>query len=123
MNGLEKASALTPDLENGEHLYLQYCVACHHRSGWGSGPREVPTLAGQQELYLLEQLIRFSILDRIKEEMHAVVIKPEVANPQTLRDLSAYIARQPPQPGPRAWGRHAAGHRPAHLRASVRRLS
>ncbi len=97
---LEKATALTPDLENGEHRYLQYCVACHHRSGWGSGPREVPTLAGQQELYLLEQLIRFSMLDRIKEEMHAVVIEPAVTSPQTLRDISAYIAGSPLNPEP-----------------------
>ena len=56
---LQKAMALTPDVRSGEHLYIQYCSSCHHRNGWGSGPREVPALAGQQDLYLLEQLIKF----------------------------------------------------------------
>ena len=62
--------SLTPNLESGQHLYIQYCASCHQRSGWGSGPREVPTLAGQQELYLLEQLIQFSDQDRIKKKYH-----------------------------------------------------
>jgi cytochrome c553 len=96
----EQAMALTPDLQNGEHLYIQYCSACHKRSGWGSGPREVPTLAGQQEIYLLEQLVQFSVMERLKEEMHDVVARPEIARPQTLRDVSAYIARRPHNPDP-----------------------
>lgn len=97
---LQKAMALTPDLGRGEHLYIQYCSACHHRSGWGSGPREVPTLAGQQDLYLLEQLIQFSTLDRKKAEMHGVVTKPELDSPQALRDVSSYIASRPHNPEP-----------------------
>jgi len=95
---LEKAKNLTPDLQSGEHLYIQYCSACHRRSGWGSGPREVPTLAGQQDLYLLDQLIRFSTQDRIKPEMHEVVSQPSLTNPQALRDVSAYISTHPRNP-------------------------
>lgn len=76
---LKKTMALTPDVQSGEHLFLQYCAACHHRTGWGSGPREVPTLAGQQDLYLLEQLIQFSLLDRREAEMHEVVSRPGIA--------------------------------------------
>jgi cytochrome c553 len=95
---LEKAMALTPNGQSGEHLYIQYCAACHHRSGWGSGPREVPTLAGQQDVDLLEQLIKFSTQDRSKPEMHDVVSKPELANPQAMRDVSAYIAVRPHNP-------------------------
>jgi cytochrome c553 len=97
---LKEAMALTPDLASGEHLYIQYCSACHKRSGWGSGPREVPTLAGQQEFYILEQLMQFSASERLKVEMHEVVIRPEVAGLQTLRDVSAYAARRPPNPDP-----------------------
>jgi len=92
--------ALTPDVQNGEHLYIQYCSACHKRSGWGSGPREVPTLAGQQEVYLLEQLVQFSVMERLKDEMHDVVARPEIASPQVLRDVSAYIAQRPRNPDP-----------------------
>src|SRR5262245_43352597 len=95
LNLLQRAMALTPDLQSGEHLFIQYCAACHRRSGWGSGPREVPTLAGQQDLYLLEQLIQFSTLDRKKAEMHEVVSKPELDNPQALRDVTSYIAARP----------------------------
>lgn len=95
---LEKTKGLTPNLESGEHLYIQYCSACHHRSGWGSGPRQVPTLAGQQDLYLLEQLIRFSTEDRTKAEMHEVVAKPALTNSQALRDVSSYIAARPRHP-------------------------
>jgi len=97
---LQKAMALTPDPQSGGHLYIQYCSTCHHRSGWGSGPREVPTLAGQQDLYLLEQLIQFATLDRKKAEMHEVVTKPELDNAQALRDVSSYIATRPHNPDP-----------------------
>lgn len=95
---LQKATALTPDPQSGEHLYIQYCSACHHRSGWGSGPRGVPTLAGQQDAYLLEQLIRFSTQDRSKPEMHDVVTRPELDSPQAMRDVSSYIAARPHNP-------------------------
>lgn len=98
LNMLQKDLALKPDLRSGEHLYIQYCSACHHRSGWGSGPREVPTLAGQQDSYLLEQLLQFSNLERKKDEMHEVVAKPEINSPQSLRDVSAYIASKPHNP-------------------------
>ena len=92
---LQKAMALTPNVQSGEHLFIQYCAACHHRSGWGSGPREVPTLAGQQDVYLLEQLIKFSTRDRAKPEMHDVVTRPEIDSPQAMRDVSSYIAARP----------------------------
>jgi cytochrome c553 len=95
---LQKAIALTPNLQSGEHLYIQYCASCHQRSGWGSGPREVPALAGQQDVYLLEQLINFSTQDRRKAEMHDVVTKPELDNPQAIRDVSSYIAARPHNP-------------------------
>jgi cytochrome c553 len=97
---LQKTMALMPDPGRGERLYIQYCSACHHRSGWGSGPREVPSLAGQQDVYLLEQLIQFSVLDRKKAEMHAVVSQPQVASPQAMRDVSVYAAQRPRNPSP-----------------------
>jgi cytochrome c553 len=95
---LQKGLALKPDLQSGEHLYIQYCSTCHQRGGWGNGPREVPALAGQQDSYLLEQLLQFSNLERKKDEMHEVVAKPEIDSPQSLRDVSAYIASRPRNP-------------------------
>jgi cytochrome c553 len=100
LNLLGKALSIQPDPHNGELLYIQYCSACHRRSGWGNGPREVPALAGQQEDYLLEQLIKFSTLDRDKPEMHEVVSKPELADSKSLRDVSSYIASRARDPSP-----------------------
>ena len=98
LNMLQKGLALKPDLQSGERLYIQNCSTCHHRSGWGSGPREVPTLAGQQDAYLLEQLLQFSNQERTKDEMHEVVARPQINSPQSLRDVSAYIASKPRNP-------------------------
>jgi cytochrome c553 len=95
---LQKNLALQPDPRSGEHLYIQYCSACHQRSGWGNGPREVPTLAGQQDSYLLEQLLQFSNLERKKDEMHEVVSRAQISSPQSLRDVSAYVAGKPRNP-------------------------
>jgi len=92
---LEKAKALKPDLQSGEHLYILYCSACHYRSGWGNGPRKVPALAGQQDLYLLQELIQFSRLERQRGEMHEVVVRPAITGPQLLRDVSSYMAQLP----------------------------
>lgn len=97
---IKDSMALTPNRESGAHLYMQYCTACHQRSAWGNGPGDVPTLAGQREYYILEQLAQFSTLDRPKQEMHAAVTRPEIARPQALRDLSAYIASRPRNPDP-----------------------
>jgi cytochrome c553 len=97
---MQAAMALTPDLRKGEQLYLQYCSGCHKTSGWGSGPREVPALAGQQELYILEQLLQFAVLERLKDEMHTVVTQSEIATPHALRDVSAYAASRPGNPDP-----------------------
>jgi cytochrome c553 len=96
---LQKTMALTPDPQHGEHLYNQYCSPCHQPSAWGSAPRKIPTLAGQQSLYLLEQLIQFAVRDRMNTMMHRVVSNPEI-DPQAMRDVSAFVAARPPNPNP-----------------------
>ncbi len=62
--------AVTPDAEHGKILYLKHCARCHGGHAWGDGPREIPTLAGQRERYLIEQLARFSTSERPGSEMH-----------------------------------------------------
>ena len=47
-----KAMNAAPDAQHGRILYLKHCTGCHGRGAWGNGPKEVPTLAGQRELYL-----------------------------------------------------------------------
>ncbi|HEY0341354.1 MAG TPA: c-type cytochrome [Steroidobacteraceae bacterium] len=97
---LQNAMTLTPDTGNGEHLYNQYCSACHQPSAWGNGPHKIPSLAGQQSLYLLEQLIQFSVRDRTQAAMHRVVTQPEITSAQAQRDISAYVAALPLNPNP-----------------------
>lgn len=97
---VQKAMALPADERNGELLYVENCSGCHRTTGWGNGPRQVPTLAGQQETYLLEQLFKFATLVRKRAEMHEVVTKPVFADPQSLRDVSSYIASRRRDPSP-----------------------
>jgi cytochrome c553 len=51
-------------------------------------------LAGQREFYLLEQLVWFAALNRIAPEMHRIVERPELDNPQALRDVAGYLAHK-----------------------------
>jgi mono/diheme cytochrome c family protein len=53
------------------------------------------------------------VMERLKAEMHNVVARPEIASPQALRDVSAYVARRPHNADPdRGDGTHLrAGER------------
>ncbi len=96
--------AATPDLAHGADLYQHYCKHCHSSRGAGTGDREFPRLAGQQRLYLLNQLTQFISLNRYGPQMHRVLA--QVAEPQSLSDLSAYLAAQTPDP----YGEHGDWH-------------
>ena len=120
---LQKIMALTPDPKNGEQIYNEHCSTCHERSGWGDETRRTPMLAGQQSLYLLEQLVQFSVQDRTHQAMHRVVSKPEIASPQTLRDVADYMSRQPLNPNPEHGPPRRVEGRRAGLLANLRDLS
>jgi cytochrome c553 len=93
-----RALAATPDLEQGEALYRRFCKRCHGAEGSGNAPRELPRLAGQQRVYLLNQLVQFITLDRYAPSMHRVLARSPLQEPQSLSDLSAYLAAQSPDP-------------------------
>ena len=95
---LKQAMEATPDPERGRILYLKHCTSCHAPRGWGDGPREVPSLAGQHEFYLLQQLVLFNTLDRHMPEMHQIVGRPDVDLPPALRALAVYLSHQPRNP-------------------------
>jgi cytochrome c553 len=103
-----QAATLTADAPHGRVLYLKHCAACHGQQAWGSGPREIPALAGQRESYLIVQLAHFIDGDRPGSELHGPAMHdalqpPDVKRAQALRDLSAWLSRAPPNPEPE-WG-------------------
>ena len=95
-----KAMSAAPDAQHGRILYLKHCTGCHGRNAWGNGPKEVPTLAGQRESYLVEQLAQFATLERNGSAMHRATSAADVNHPQAIRDLAAYLAKAPPNPSP-----------------------
>ncbi len=101
-----QALATTADLEQGKALYQRFCERCHDTGGSGDRSRDVPRLAGQQRIYLLNQLAQFITLDRHAPSMHRVLVRPLLLEPQSLSDLSAYLAAQPPD----SHGEHGDPH-------------
>lgn len=102
-----EALAASPDPEQGKALYQRSCERCHGAEGSGNRDRAVPRLAGQQRIYLLNQLVQFITLDRYAPSMHRVLARPPLLDPQSLSDLSAYLAAQPPD----SHGEHGDPHR------------
>ena len=92
---LDPVAAAVPDAEHGKVLYLKHCPACHGPHGWGDGPRAIPALAGQHEVYLIEQLTDFARTKRAGDSMHEVMRHADLDRPQAVRDLSAYLSRAP----------------------------
>lgn len=94
------AMRATPDAQHGQVLYLKRCTGCHGRKGWGNGVKEIPSIAGQRELYLVVQLAQFALLERNGSAMHRATGPSDVGHPQALRDLAAYLANAPANPQP-----------------------
>jgi cytochrome c553 len=55
----------------------------------------IPSLAGQRRAYLIKQLADFSEEERDSREMHAVVSKSNMAEPQTWADIAGYLNSLP----------------------------
>jgi len=104
-----KAMGAAPDSDHGRILYLKHCTGCHGQKAWGNGPKEVPTLAGQRERYLVEQLAQFATLERNGSAMHRIRNAADVNHPQAIRDLAAYLAKAPRNPKPEQGDGAAAG--------------
>ncbi len=97
---MSRTMAVTPDPEHGKVLFLKHCTGCHGRNAWGNGLKEVPSLAGQREFYLVQQLAQFATLERTGSAMHTALKPPDIANPQALRDLAAFLSHAPRIPKP-----------------------
>jgi cytochrome c553 len=82
---------LEPKLERGEKLYREQCAACHGLAAFGDTRRFIPSLAGQRRAYIVKQLADFTEHDRIATQMHSVVVRAEVREPQAWIDLAAHL--------------------------------
>ena len=93
---VRNALQLEPNASHGAALYLQNCARCHGQGAIGDPRNVVPALAAQREAYLIKQLADFTELERESPEMHAVVARSSLSEPQTLADIAAYISHLPP---------------------------
>ena len=88
---------------HGQMLYQKHCASCHGPKALGNAEDVIPALAGQIESYLAKELVDFAELDRTAPEMHRVMARPELDEPQAWRDIAAYLARLPANRHPQ-WG-------------------
>lgn len=92
---LQTALQLDPKPEHGAALYRKNCGTCHGAAGYGDAASVIPALAGQRQAYLIKQLADFAELERDAVQMHNVVARRELSEPQAWVDLAAYISKLP----------------------------
>jgi len=92
---VQRALQLDANASHGAALYLQNCARCHGQGAIGDSRNVIPALAAQREAYLIKQLADFAELEREGQEMHAVVARAALSEPQAWTDVAAYLARLP----------------------------
>ena len=95
---IRSALELDRDAKRGETLYLRHCASCHGPDARGNLARFIPALAGQRQAYVIKQLAEFTELGRDSKEMHDVVSKPALGEPQTWTNIAAYVNSLPLAP-------------------------
>jgi cytochrome c553 len=97
---IHNALQLDVNLEDGRAAYRKHCVSCHGEKAYGDPARDIPALAGQRQAYVIKQLADFSELERDSREMHNVVARAEISEPQAWANIAAYVNGLPPLPHP-----------------------
>ncbi|WP_084005355.1 c-type cytochrome [Magnetovibrio blakemorei] len=95
----DEALHLTPNLENGIEVY-EVCAACHLYEGWGQPDGTFPQLAGQHRHVLIKQLADIRALNRDNPTMYPFALPESIGGPQSIADVTAYIATLPMNPEP-----------------------
>jgi cytochrome c553 len=93
------ALALDGRRARGEQLFNSQCASCHGPTASGDAAQLVPSLAGQRRAYLIKQLADFAEGERVTTQMHAVVVRSEIADPQAWADVALYLNSLPPLMG------------------------
>jgi cytochrome c553 len=82
---------LDANAERGAKLYAEHCARCHGEKALGNAAYVIPSLAGQRRAYVIKQFADFVELERDSRDMHNVLSRPAVANPQVWADVSLYL--------------------------------
>jgi len=90
---------LDANAQRGAALYSEECAGCHGREAQGASQHDIPALASQRRAYIIRQLAAFSERDRIATQMHKVVSREAVREPQSWADLALYLNNLPPPKG------------------------
>ena len=93
------ALELDADMQRGAVLYSKECASCHGREAHGAAQHDIPALAAQRRAYIIRQLAEFIERDRIATQMHKVVSREAVSEPQSWADLALYLNNLPPPKG------------------------
>ncbi len=93
---VDNALQVDADAMRGEALYRDQCASCHGPNAYGAAEHDIPALAAQRRAYIVKQLADFLAGDRRATQMHRVVSRTAVSNPQALADVSLYLNRLPP---------------------------
>jgi cytochrome c553 len=93
---VQRALQLDRHPEQGARQYEKYCSSCHGPDALGNSVRVIPSLAGQRRAYLIKQLADFTELERAGDDMHKVVARTPLDEPQTWVDIAAYLNSLPP---------------------------
>lgn len=90
------ALELDANAQRGAALYRQECASCHGPEALGDAQRDIPVLAAQRRAYIIKQLADFIERDRIATQMHKVVSREAVGDPQAWADIALYLNNLPP---------------------------
>lgn len=93
------ALELDANAQRGAVLYSEQCAGCHGREAHGAAQHDIPALASQRRPYIIRQLAEFIERDRIATQMHKVVSREAVSEPQSWADLALYLSNLPPPTG------------------------
>jgi cytochrome c553 len=91
-----QALKLDANRARGSDLYRTQCASCHGPKAAGDPKRQIPALAAQRRAYVIKQLADFVERDRIATQMHKVVKRAAVSEPQAWADLALFLNNLPP---------------------------
>jgi cytochrome c553 len=106
---VERILSLPADLDHGRETFSRSCASCHGVFAQGNADLAYPALAGQRPNYLVKQLADVIEADRAVPEMHRTMSRWQSEDPQTLRDVAAFLAALDPVAQPQ----RGSGQQPA----------